>query len=51
MFAVEKCLYPKADGGTMDGWIINHPDAYPFWANKFLHKMNMGSPQTARQYA
>ena len=35
----------------MDGWIINHPDAYPFWANKFLHKMSMGSPQTARQYA
>ena len=35
----------------MDGWIINHPDAYPLWANKFLHKMNMGSPQTARQYA
>ena len=51
MFAVERCLYPRADGDTMDGWIINHPDAYPFWANKFLHKMSMGSPQTARQYA
>lgn len=51
MFAVERCLYPRADGDTMDGWIINHTDAYPFWANKFLHKMSMGSPQTARQYA
>lgn len=51
MFSVERCLYPKNDGGTVDGWIISHPTAYPFWANKFLHKMNMGSSQTARQYA
>lgn len=51
MFSVGKCLYPKNDGGTIEGWIIDHPTVYPFWVNKYLHKMNMGSPQTAKQYA
>lgn len=35
----------------MDGWIIEHDVVYPFWINKFLHKMNNGSPLTAKQYA
>lgn len=51
MFTVAKCIYQKSDGATLGGWIIEHPSAYPYWVNKFLHQMNTGSEQTAKQYA
>lgn len=51
LYSVQKCLYPRQDGPAIDGWVIIHTELYPFWPNKYLHQMNMGSPQTARQYA
>lgn len=51
MYKVEKCKYQKKASQLMDGWILTHDTFYPFIPNKFLHQMNMGSPNTAKQYA
>ncbi len=51
MYQVAKCKYQKKAEQLMDGWILIHVHLYPFWPNKFLHKMNNGSPNTAKQYA
>jgi len=51
MYKVTKCKYPKKASQLMEGWILTHDVVYPFLPNKFLHQMNMGSPNTAKQYA
>ena len=50
MYSVVKCIYSNGNN-LLDGWIIESDDKYPFWANKFLHKINKGSIQSAKQYA
>jgi integrase len=51
MYTVTKCKYQKKSEQLMDGWILTHDSMYPFIPNKFLHQMNNGSPNTAKQYA
>lgn len=51
MYTVEKCKYPQKANLYKDGWILTHDTHYPFIPNKFLHQMNNGSSNTARQYA
>ncbi|MBS6775751.1 MAG: tyrosine-type recombinase/integrase [Eubacterium sp.] len=51
MFTVQKCLYPQKDNSFKEGYIIMHPDYYPFYINKFLHVKNITSVSTCKQYA
>ncbi len=51
MYSVVKCKYQKKASQTTDGWMLVHEKTYPFLPNKFLHQMNMGSSNTAKQYA
>lgn len=51
MYSVVKCKYQKRASQIANGWMLVHDKIYPFLPNKFLHQMNMGSSNTAKQYA
>lgn len=52
MYIVSKCIYELNNGDTRNGWIIENTDSlYPFYANRYLHKVGVNSDQTSRQYA
>lgn len=51
MYRVSQCIYPTKNQKFREGWILEHDSFYPFTPNRFLHQMNNGSPNTAKQYA
>lgn len=51
MYSVKRCSYPARKGPFLTGWIIDHPDNYPYYVNKYLHVKALNSSNTAKQYA
>ena len=52
MYSVAKCIFEDSQAGNQNGWLIEHDvDPYPFFANKYLHFLNVQSTSTNREYA
>lgn len=51
MYSVIKCFFEESQATNRMAWIINHDtDPYPFYANKYLHFLNIQSINTNKEY-